>query len=111
MKIYRGIREKCGASVTVDESNAVSKLDPRLDLRNHSPTGFEWGYGGSGPAQLALAILADYYSDDQFALGHYQNFKFKVIGRIQDDEWVLAADAIEAAMQELLQGKGKLTNG
>lgn len=23
----------------------------------HSPTGFEWGYGGSGPADLALNIL------------------------------------------------------
>ena len=24
---------------------------------DHSPTGFEWGYGGSGPADLALNIL------------------------------------------------------
>jgi hypothetical protein len=23
----------------------------------HSPCGFEWGYGGSGPADLALNIL------------------------------------------------------
>lgn len=26
-------------------------------LRNHSPDGFEWGYSGSGPAQLALAVV------------------------------------------------------
>lgn len=26
----------------------------------HSPTGFESGYGGSGPADLALSILADF---------------------------------------------------
>lgn len=26
-------------------------------LRHHSPTGFEWGYEGSGPADLALNIL------------------------------------------------------
>ena len=25
----------------------------------HSPDGFEWGYTGSGPADLALALLAD----------------------------------------------------
>src|SRR5687767_7716662 len=25
---------------------------------HHSPTGFEWGYGGSGPADLALNIAA-----------------------------------------------------
>ncbi len=36
-------------------------LGPRLDLANHSPDGFSWGYGGSGPAQLALAILADHF--------------------------------------------------
>lgn len=27
----------------------------------HSPTGFETGYAGSGPADLALSILADYF--------------------------------------------------
>src|SRR6059036_1653610 len=30
-----------------------------LEIRNHSPTGFQWGYAGSGPAQLALALLVD----------------------------------------------------
>ncbi len=29
---------------------------PRLVI-HHSPDGFEWGYGGSGPADLALNIL------------------------------------------------------
>jgi len=33
------------------------RLDPRNDIRNHSPAGFEWGYCGSGPAQLALALV------------------------------------------------------
>ena len=32
-------------------------LPLRLEVRNHSPTGFEWGYAGSGPSQLALAML------------------------------------------------------
>ena len=41
--------------VTVDGD----PLDWRASLavRSHSPTGPAWGYGGSGPAQLALAIL------------------------------------------------------
>jgi len=30
---------------------------PSQALHNHSPDGFAWGYQGSGPAQLALAIL------------------------------------------------------
>ncbi len=36
-------------------------LPKMLELRNHSPTGFNWGYAGSGPCQLALAILADHF--------------------------------------------------
>jgi hypothetical protein len=51
------------------------RMDLRLDLRVHSPTGFSWGYHGSGPAQLALAILAHATGDDELALHHYQSFK------------------------------------
>lgn len=29
----------------------------------HSPTGFGHGYGGSGPADLALSVLADYFGE------------------------------------------------
>ena len=32
-------------------------LRESLKLRMHSPTGFNWGYGGSGPSQSALGIL------------------------------------------------------
>ena len=54
MSTYSGVRTDAGCVVTVDGK----PLGPRLDLFNHSPTGFEWGYFGSGPAQLALAIVA-----------------------------------------------------
>jgi hypothetical protein len=32
----------------------IEPLPMHLDLINHSPTGFAWGYNGSGPAQLAF---------------------------------------------------------
>lgn len=53
-------------------------LPPRLDLRNHSPSGFDWGGAGSGCAQLALAILAD-AADRTVAEELYQTFKNGVI--------------------------------
>jgi Family of unknown function (DUF6166) len=59
-----------------------SSLPSRCDLRNHSPTGFSWGYGGSGPSQLALAILADFTGDDELALELYQAFKWDVIAKL-----------------------------
>ena len=33
---------------------------PLKHIVRHSPDGFQWGYGGSGPADLALSILTDY---------------------------------------------------
>lgn len=55
-----------------------------LKLRNHSPTGFCWGYGGSGPAQLALAVLLD-ITDEETALSNYQDFKRDVIAGLNDN--------------------------
>ena len=81
-----------------------TKLPLRLDIDNHSPTGFEWGYGGSGPAQLALAILADALDNDLRALRLHQRFKWKVIcGLKRDEPWQLSLNAVLAtvAMIEL----------
>lgn len=76
-------------------------LSPRLELRNHSPTGFAWGYNGSGPAQLALAILCDVYDDDK-ALRLYQQFKDWVIAK-QDREkpFLLTATEVMTAVDEI----------
>lgn len=41
---------------------------------NHSPDGFNWSYGGSGPAQLALAVLLEYFDQDK-AVQLHQHFK------------------------------------
>ena len=57
-----------------------------LDLKtsqkvyNHSPDGFNWGYGGSGPAQLALAIMLKLTDKSD----GYQDFKWAVIAKLPD---------------------------
>lgn len=81
------------AEVHSDDSGAAQPLDPRYDLRNHSPDGFAWGYGGSGPAQLALAILA-HVTDDETAQKHYQAYKFSVIGRLKGN-WQITAQEVK----------------
>jgi len=52
---------------------------------NHSPDGFAWGYGGSGPSQLALAILLKFY-DKNVALRNYQDFKWRVVSKLDVDK-------------------------
>jgi hypothetical protein len=38
-------------------------LEPRYDLENFSPDGLSWGYCGSGPSQLAIAMLMKVLGD------------------------------------------------
>lgn len=47
-------------------------------VHNHSVE-FSWGYGGSGPAQFALALLL-LYVDEETAHRHHHNLKFGWIG-------------------------------
>lgn len=73
-------------------------LDLRLDVRNHSPTGFEWGYHGSGPAQLALAICCFMLGQER-AERVYEDFKSKLIAPITADAWTIGyRDALDAIM-------------
>lgn len=65
-------------------------LEPSLKLANHSPTGFSWGYSGSGPAQLALALLLDATSEPDKALSYYQEFKQAIVaGWDFNGSWVI----------------------
>ena len=50
-------------------------------IRRHS-NGWNWGYGGSGPADLALNILLRATGDKRAAEQFYQDFKWEVIAEI-----------------------------
>ena len=88
-------------SVTFTEASADSHEEPerqelplRLDLWEHSPSGFDWGYGGSGPAQLAVAILAHATGDDAFARGRHQDYKWAIINRLPTQDFILHGDRV-----------------
>lgn len=83
-KLYMGTRYPGRTAVTVQNGAQPRVLNPRRDLVNHSPDGFEWGYAGSGPAQLALAISADIYGDE-IARQIYQRLKDRIICRLTSD--------------------------
>jgi hypothetical protein len=70
------IRDEDGLIVMVD--GRTVPLKPSLKVWNHSPSGFEIGYGGSGPAQLALAILM-MFTDKDTASRLHQDFKWEFL--------------------------------
>lgn len=80
--------------VEVTFNGTVWPLPLCLEIRNHSPCGFNWGYGGSGPAQLALALVYDACGVEYAIPAIYQRFKFRVVSRLPEDGWVLTGDEI-----------------
>lgn len=100
-KTYSGHLDAEGAAVVTVNGK---RLPLRLKLRNHSPTGFAWGYSGSGPAQLALALLVDFLGDAEEALRLYQSFKARVVTRLPFNEpWTLSAQEVAEHVEALRQ--------
>lgn len=97
---YRGYRTPNGDTIVTWErgENVPSQLSLYLDKVNHSPTGFEWGYFGSGPSQLAFAILYSYLSlqnREEDAKGLYMRFKQDFIAGIHEDQWLIHGEQID----------------
>ncbi len=61
----------------------------------HSPTGIEWGYLGSGPADLARSVLLS-LTDEPTAEALYQRFKADVVARVPRAGGVLRAADVRA---------------
>ena len=102
-RIFRGIAHQTPFSrdvLIIDENRTVMILKPERSQRvkNHSPDGFNWGYAGSGPAQLALAILLEVTNDETQALAHYHDFEQQVIASFtsQTTNWEIEEQKIIA---------------
>ncbi len=78
------LRGECGSRrVWLDGK----ELDPRPSQKvwNHSPDGFNWGYAGSGPSQLALAIALQLTGDRSVAVAVCDSFKWDLVARLGGD--------------------------
>jgi hypothetical protein len=111
MKTYHGITEgTLNTYVLVHDGRGDSW--PLTHYARHSPTGFSWGYSGSGPSDLARCVLIDHFglaargqwSDEVYdpTTGEqawlpvsYQNFKFDVIAKLpQNEGWTLTSEDV-----------------
>lgn len=108
MKTYEANRSVSGRIVFVKchGMDVKYQLDPRPSQKiiNHSPDGFEWGYRGSGPAQLALAILLDLYPNTpDVAESHYQEFKAVFIAQADNCGFVITEEQVRGWVDEQMQ--------
>lgn len=65
----------------------------------HSPTGFEWGYGGSGPADLALNTLLRMGCDREEAEWWHQAFKSAFIAPIPQEGGRVPLEEMQSWLQ------------
>ncbi len=96
--VYRGERLNDGTSRVWVETKRPGGTDrtefkPPASVRAQNAIGFAWGYSGSGPTQLALALLMDALSDRELALRHYLDFKRTHVAG-WGDRWSITADEI-----------------
>jgi len=99
--LYQGVPERMGqGGFLVLKNGKPLSPTPSQQLHNHSPDGFNWGYGGSGPAQLALALLLDVSGNPAAALAYYQKFKWEKIAKLElDQPWDMTEPEIEDWLQ------------
>jgi hypothetical protein len=88
---YAGARDVKGNVKVVAIRNG--KQYPLRHLVRHSPDGFNWGYGGSGPADLARSIIADALGIDDPNPTVYQEFKRSFVAS-WGDRWEISQDEI-----------------
>lgn len=98
-RIYKGRRGRI-LRVTVEEHDEEGVSTQNLwHAKYHSPSGFEWGYDGSGPADLALSLLMDAFNEeysvdegflrDSRAWRLHQDFKREIVAALPRDQWSL----------------------
>ena len=73
-----------GLNHTVFIDNAALSPQRSLEVQNHSPSGFAWGYRGSGPSQLALALLLEAGASDREASLYHHELKDHAISPLPD---------------------------
>jgi len=108
MRIYRGYtdQEQAGpepAILVYEEDRPAYKLRQMIV---HSPSGMAWGFGGSGPADLALAILADLLREAD-AIPAHARYDHDIATEIQHTRaWMLHQDFKWQFITPLDQGGG-----
>lgn len=89
-------------TVRGNETIETKELTPNDSQKvvNHSPDGFEWGYGGSGPAQLALAILLDYTDNEVRSVVMTEDFKWSFVANARREGFQINAREIDEFMEK-----------
>lgn len=87
MNVYRGTLD----AITVNNK----PLNPCFEIAQHSQE-LKWGYGGSGPTQLALAIMVYEYGTvlSRHPI-HYLRLRWSILSKLPPKAFTLTSREIE----------------
>jgi len=100
--------------------DVITNVEHRV--KHHSPTGLEYGYGGSGPSDMALNLCEMIVEEEGFETNGfvelsngsvsrttyrvYQDVKWALIAKVDDAGGVLAYDRVLDVFKEAADGCG-----
>lgn len=105
-----------GIDIVLTRDSTGAHANIPQSVIHHSPAGFEFGYGGSGPADLALNILNFFVPADgqpkvtcfqgscsRFAWDYHQEFKWAFIASLPREGGVIRAAMIREWINQRLR--------
>lgn len=91
--VYRIWRDDRGVHADVCKDNDVTELPLREP--KHSPTGFEFGYAGSGPSELARQMLWHHYGEEPQPACYNAFMAEALVSREPNDDFVITNTQID----------------
>lgn len=76
-----------------------------LHVCRHS-SGFEWGYKGSGPAQLAVALVMEVYGDEDLAKIVHHEVKTEIVAKLPERWWMVHESQVREVVDKFV-AKGR----
>ena len=104
-RVFRGKKVEYDRIVEIEQNGSVVPLplEPSLEIADHSPDGFNWGYNGSGSAQLALGILYEVIGDAELARSYYPFFKADHVSR-WGERWEISESEVRRWLRDVRAG-------
>jgi len=99
-----GVLDDFVEDIVCSREGGERKTNVPRRITRHSPDGFEWGYGGSGPADFALNILSIFVGQD-LAEKYHQDFKREFIATLPHEGGTISREKILSWIMKNIKAK------
>jgi len=97
------VQRQTDGTVKAEVMDAVGKKVPLPHVVRHSPTGFQFGYAGSGPADLALSIC--WACCGKAAECAYRTYKAERLAPESGQGFVVKVDTVREHVQQIIKAQ------